>query len=603
MSEINTSITDQPINYKSEDLLRVEKYSVALSNFIVKSNTPITIGLQGEWGTGKTSLMSLLLEDFNEKEIATSWVNTWEYSMFRGAHETTPGVLRGMLEKLKDSCKARGMWTLADETKHKFEKAASFLGGLANQVISKQTGINIKQAAGDINSEQVKAEIAEIKSMISSLIDDLINDSKNPIKKVVFFVDDLDRIPPGDAVEVLESLKNIFDIPHCVFILAIDYDIVVKGLEKKFGPKTEENEREFRSFFDKIIQVPFSMPTGTYDIENFLVKQLKTIGVEIEEELGELYATAVKKTIGYNPRSLKRYLNSYSLINDLKAVDDDSSGGDDFMLFALLGIQISYPKIFRLLTQSPNYTKWHKGSANKFGFDWEDIQEKLKKYDENNPLLDDIWEQVVWGSCQKDPYMRSKAFTIIELLNLLLDKFKETLEEEIIEAMTFASMTSVDDDVETKQAVQKVGNKTIFDGVGSKIIQLRDKNADEGSVAAWGNIWSRLEKKAEEEGRYRVSLAKTGCSFNNDSLKRGNKQLFYSGNPRKKGGFRIWVKCKAKSILDTIKLEFDLLESENISRKIGNGSSYIMIETDFYNEVGSDKFDKVTSRIIDLILE
>jgi len=44
--------------------------------------------------------MSLLLEDFNENNIACSWVNTWEYSMFRGANETTPGVLRGMLEKL-----------------------------------------------------------------------------------------------------------------------------------------------------------------------------------------------------------------------------------------------------------------------------------------------------------------------------------------------------------------------------------------------------------------------------------------------------------------------------------------------------------------------
>ena len=76
-------------------------------------------------------------------------------------------------------------------------------------------------------------------------------------------------------MEVLEALKNIFDIPNCVFILAIDYDIVVKGLESKFGPKTDENEREFRSFFDKIIQVPFSMPTGTYDIENFLVEKLK----------------------------------------------------------------------------------------------------------------------------------------------------------------------------------------------------------------------------------------------------------------------------------------------------------------------------------------
>jgi len=75
-----SSITDKPIITLNQDLLKVEKYSLALSNFIIRSDTPITVGLQGEWGTGKTSLMSLLLEDFNEKNIACSWVNTWEYS-------------------------------------------------------------------------------------------------------------------------------------------------------------------------------------------------------------------------------------------------------------------------------------------------------------------------------------------------------------------------------------------------------------------------------------------------------------------------------------------------------------------------------------------
>ena len=45
-----SSITDQPISSNQDDLLKVEKYSEALSKFISKSNTPITIGLQGEWG-------------------------------------------------------------------------------------------------------------------------------------------------------------------------------------------------------------------------------------------------------------------------------------------------------------------------------------------------------------------------------------------------------------------------------------------------------------------------------------------------------------------------------------------------------------------------
>lgn len=44
-----------------------------------------------------------------------------------------------------------------------------------------------------------------------------------------------------------------------MFVLAIDYDVVIKGLKPKFGELTDANEREFRSFFDKIIQLPFSM--------------------------------------------------------------------------------------------------------------------------------------------------------------------------------------------------------------------------------------------------------------------------------------------------------------------------------------------------------
>ncbi len=565
-----SSITDKPISTLNQDLLKVEKYSLALSNFIIRSDTPITVGLQGEWGTGKTSLMSLLLEDFNKKNIACSWVNTWEYSLFRNANETTPGVLRGMLEKLKESCKSRGIWTLKDDTEQKFKSAARFLGGLANQIVANQTGIDVKGAVDGGGSQKSSAEVAEIKALITALIADLIKDPKNPIEKVVFFVDDLDRIPPGDAVEVLEALKNIFDIPNCVFILAIDYDIVVKGLESKFGPKTDENEREFRSFFDKIIQVPFSMPTGTYDIENFLVEKLKSLGTDIQEEEKEMYVKAVKYSIGYNPRSLKRYLNAFSLINHLKEIelDDEQPRGDDFMLFAVLGIQISYPKIFRLLSQKPNFPEWSKGFGNKFGIEWDAVQEKIKKFGESN-LIDEEWEQVTWGACQSDSYLRARAFSVLELLNMLRDKYKDTLEDELETAMTFASITSVDDDVETKQAVQKVGNKTIFDGVQTKLSQLAEEGFTEQAVKNYADLWSPLSEVEKNNTKYRISFAKTGTSFNDETREgRGKKQLIYCSNPSKKAlGMKIWVKKntgKVTSLLENIKSTYNLQESENI---------------------------------------
>jgi hypothetical protein len=600
-----SSITDKPIITLNQDLLKVEKYSLALSNFIIRSDTPITVGLQGEWGTGKTSLMSLLLEDFNEKNIACSWVNTWEYSLFRNANETTPGVLRGMLEKLKESCKKRGIWTLKDDTEEKFKSAARFLGGLANQIVAKQTGIDVKDASAGIGSNQkATAEVAEIKALIKDLIKDLINDPKNPIEKVVFFVDDLDRIPPGDAVEVLEALKNIFDIPNCVFILAIDYDIVVKGLESKFGPKTDENEREFRSFFDKIIQVPFSMPTGTYDVENFLVEKLKDLGTIIQEEEKELYVKAVKYSIGYNPRSLKRYLNAFSLINHLKEIelDDEQPKGDDFMLFAVLGIQISYPKIFRLLSQKPNFPEWNKGFGNKFGVEWDAIQEKIKKFGESD-LIDEEWEQVTWGACQSDSYLRARAFSVLELLNLLRDKYNETLEDELETAMTFASITSVDDDVETKQAVQKVGNKTIFDGLQTKLSQLAEEGFTDQAVKNYAALWSPLSEAEKNNTKYRISFAKTGSTFNDETrVGRGKKQLIYCRNPSKKAlGMKIDVKKntgKVSSLFENIKSMYNLQESENL---------YISKEKDLILEPGlyielQEKYKDLMKQIVSEIM-
>ena len=118
----SSSIKDSPIQNIQEDSLQVSKYAVSLSKFIEISDTPITIGLQGEWGTGKTSLMSLIKELLNESSIASSWVNTWEFSLFSKPETITPAILSGMLDNLKQECKARNIWTLNDESRDKFNK-------------------------------------------------------------------------------------------------------------------------------------------------------------------------------------------------------------------------------------------------------------------------------------------------------------------------------------------------------------------------------------------------------------------------------------------------------------------------------------------------
>ena len=489
--EIRSCITDKPIENNSDDKLKMSRYGNVLSNFIKASDTPLTVGLQGEWGTGKTSMLYMLLEHFKSENVATSWVNTWEYSMFRSPGETTPAILKGMLTNLKLSCESEGKWTIEEKSKDSVKKVFKFLGNVANQVISNQTGVDIKSATSYEDASREQAEIAEIKKEIAIIITKLIEDTNNEYQKVVFLVDDLDRIPPEQAVEVLESLKNLFDVPNCVFVLAIDYDVVVKGLETKFGKKTEENEREFRSFFDKIIQVPFSMPTGTYG--NLLSEKLISLNIEIPEDLIDLYSNVVKYTIGYNPRSLKRYINSFSLLRSLRNSDfeEDASdfgdnapdGEDDLILFTMIGVQISYPKIFRLITQMSDIYDWDKGFANKNNIDLEAVKTDIQKYGDNDKL-DEDWEQIIYGACQNDVYLKSKVFNILELFNYLRDKFEnrpDVLDEKIVMALKFASITNVDDDVNIKGVVEKRGNKTIFSDIKTKIETIRKELIENGA--------------------------------------------------------------------------------------------------------------------------
>jgi hypothetical protein len=491
--DLKSCITDKPIENNSEDKLKMSRYGKVLSNFINQSDTPLTVGLQGEWGTGKTSMLYMLLEHFKRENVATSWVNTWEYSMFRNPEETTPAILKGMLTNLKLSCESEGKWTIEEKSKDSVKKVFRFLGNVANQVISNQTGVDIKDAAAKDEAAREQAEIAEIKFEIGEIIAKLIEDTANEYKKVVFLVDDLDRIPPEQAVEVLESLKNLFDVPNCVFVLAIDYDVVVKGLESKFGKKTEENEREFRSFFDKIIQVPFSMPTGTYDMGNLLSEKLTSISITIPENLAEAYTNVVKYTIGFNPRSLKRYINSFSLLRSLRNSDFEDDAAefgdnepdveDDLILFAMIGVQISYPKIFRLITQMSDIYDWDKGFANKNNIDIEAVKLDIQKYGDNDKL-DEDWEQIIYGACQNDVYLKSKVFNILELFNFLRNKFEnrsEVLDEKIIMALKFASITNVDDDVNIKGVIEKRGNKTIYSDIKTKVETIKQELITNGA--------------------------------------------------------------------------------------------------------------------------
>ena len=270
-----------------------------------------------------------------------------------------------------------------------------------------------------------ESDIAQLKEEIARLIEDaLAHDASK--QGFTFYIDDLDRIDPPVAVEILELLKNIFDLERCVFILAIDYDVVIKGLKPKFGELTESNEREFRSFFDKIIQLPFSMPVASYNVDTFLVDALRKIEFFTDEELdnpqlAEDLSEIARLSVGSNPRSLKRLTNTLaliSLINEAQASQDARSqpllAGKE-LNFALVCMQIAYPYIYNQLTEEPDFKNWNDRIASRLKL--RPLTEVEKASLDSVEEFDEEWEKVLFRMCQKETYLSTRTFSVSGLLN------------------------------------------------------------------------------------------------------------------------------------------------------------------------------------------
>ena len=81
-------LIDNPILDSSEDFLKVDGFAQALGRFIDVCDTPVTIGIQGDWGIGKTSLLNLLskyLSPRRGRQHSTPfiYVNTWQHAQFK----------------------------------------------------------------------------------------------------------------------------------------------------------------------------------------------------------------------------------------------------------------------------------------------------------------------------------------------------------------------------------------------------------------------------------------------------------------------------------------------------------------------------------------
>ena len=234
---------DEPVvdssNPWSDDLLARREIAGRLTNFVADQKPPLSISLHGQWGTGKTFLLRRWQRDLENQQFKAIYFNAWE-------DDFCNDPLLAILGQMSETFKRGNLKTLARRIA---STGATLFKNNALSILSKHTGATLDTASSEVNLLQeylhVRATKDELRKRLEVLSEAVFRQTTHPL---VFIIDELDRCRPTFAIELLERVKHIFDVPYLVFVFGINRDELCKSLSSIYG--AIDTDVYLRRFFD-----------------------------------------------------------------------------------------------------------------------------------------------------------------------------------------------------------------------------------------------------------------------------------------------------------------------------------------------------------------
>lgn len=348
--------------------------------------SPLTLGIFGLWGSGKTSLMRMIkkqIEDTNDRErVLTLWFNAWRYE---GRDEAQSALIHAVLRRVsKDR-------TFTGDVQALFDR---ILNGASVMKLAKAITKSLVTMTPDLDgllscfSDESK-KLAETMEGFEQDFEKLLGQVN--VDVIVVFIDDLDRCSSGKVVETFETIKLFLNTPRCTFVIGAD----PKRIEEAVGEVYGANHKSRRDYLEKIIHVPFQIPEqGLRDIQCYvgllvlqphlnvaLWKDLLEYRPELHASAGTVLdalkawltehrdqvddgfeqavqsldrvlsqATTIARGLRGNPRQIKRFLNILALREQLATTNRLEI--DHAVLTKLAILEYTWHEFFETLVES-----------------------------------------------------------------------------------------------------------------------------------------------------------------------------------------------------------------------------------------------------------
>ena len=364
----------KPDEENQVDRLDRGRYAKFLTNYLSGyAESSYVMNLNAEWGAGKTWFLKRWQQTI-QSHHPTAYIDAWQNDF---SDDPLLTVISGVFDALEGLCvNAKA----TEYKKNALRKSGQFFKAFAKGVVQHQMDKHLGDSADLIRNgvdavsdsavtlvlqdhKQKLKLIEEFKEEIQSWLN-LVSDESDHKKPMFVFIDELDRCRPTYAIELLETVKHLFDIPGLVFVIATNTDQLQHSIKAVYGQEFDAQRYLYRFFnrgftLKKPDLLEFIQVQPVFD-DYFSQALLSTCDGNVTVENRDILASnfaAISESFDFDLRTTLQWMDQ------LHACYSDEKNLNKYFWLAtaiLLAMKISSPDLFTQFTSKNSRFEYHK---------------------------------------------------------------------------------------------------------------------------------------------------------------------------------------------------------------------------------------------------